>query len=515
MAAAAALAATAAAAVAGDTVKVAQGSLHGATAGAVTSFKGVPFAAPPVGDLRWKPPAAAASWTGVREATAFGPACMQMRRAVGGPPQDQSEDCLTLNVWTPAKAKPGARLPVMVWVHGGSFTGGSGSNAIYDGTHFAEKGVVLVTVNYRLGRLGFFAHPALTAESPAGPLGNYGLMDNVAALRWVKANVAAFGGDPGNVTLFGESAGGILVNFLMATPQANGLFAKAISESGFGRSAGLPIRGEAARTGEKIGLSYASSVGIAGTGPEAAAALRALSAQQLSAPVSGLGDPGSPSPMVDGVVVPQPPPAVFAKGGEAKVPYIAGGNSFEASLFPQAAQNPEATLSRTGPLRDKVVAAYGGPADLPGVASDLTTETTVIEPDRYLARLHTRNGQRAWTYYFSYVPAAQRAAVRGMGHGGEIVYVFGNLSDQPRTIGTRVFPAATPEDHKISAAALAYWVAFAKSGEPGSAGGVAWPRYDPATDAALEFGADGVAARPGFHKQSLDLVEQLANAAGR
>ncbi len=396
MAAAAMLAAAAVPVAAGDTVKVAQGALHGATAGSVTSFKGVPFAAAPVGELRWKPPAPAARWSGVREATAFGPACMQMGRARAGGTQNQSEDCLLLNVWTPATAKPGAKLPVMVWIHGGAFIQGTASSTFYDGTHFAERGVVLVNVNYRLGRLGFFAHPALSAEAAGGPLGSYGLMDNIAALKWVKANIAQFGGDPGNVTIFGESAGGILVNFLMAAPDARGLFHKAISQSGFGRSEGMPIRGDAPRTAEKQGLTYAASVGITDTGPAAAKALRALTAQQLSAPVSGLGDPAIPGPIVDGVLMKEGPASAFRAGREAKVPYITGGNSFEASLFPQAAQNPDVVLARTGALKDTVLAAYGG--DKVAAANDLTTETTVIEPDRYLARLHTKNGAKAWVY---------------------------------------------------------------------------------------------------------------------
>jgi para-nitrobenzyl esterase len=506
-----AAAALAGAAQAADTVKVAQGTLHGATVGQVSSFKGIPFAKPPVGDLRWKPPQAPANWTGVREATKFGPVCMQMGRARSGGTADQSEDCLFLNVWTPASAKPGAKLPVMVWIHGGAFIQGAGSSPIYDGTHFAEHGVVLVSVNYRLGRLGFFAHPALTAENPKGELGNYGLMDNIAALKWVKANAAAFGGDPENVTVFGESAGGILVNFLMASPEARGLFDKAISESGFGRNAGIPIRGPAGRTGEKVGVTFAQSKGITGSGPDALKALRALSAEELSAPVSGLGDPGIPSPMIDGVVMTEGPAAAFAAGREAKVPYIAGGNSFEASLFPQAANDPEATLARAGPLKAKVLAAYGG--DPKAAAQDLTTETTVIEPDRYLARLHTKNGQKAWVYYFSYVPAAQRASVHGLNHGGEIIYVFGNLRDKPVTMAGRTIPAATPEDHRISDAAIAYWVSFAKRSDPDSAGGPAWPRFD-ASGTVMEFGVGGPKPRPQFHKASLDLVEQLA-AAGR
>jgi len=511
LALAAALAATGSAA-AEDLVHVAQGAIHGVTAGRVTSFKGIPFAAPPVGDLRWRPPQPAKPWTGVLMADKYGPACMQMGQARSGGTINQSEDCLYLNVWAPASAKPGQKLPVMVWIHGGAFIQGTGGSPFYDGSHFAERGVVLVTVNYRLGRLGFFAHPALTAENPKGPLGNYGIMDNIAALQWVKANIASFGGDPANVTAFGESAGGILINFLMTAPEAKGLFAKAISESGFGRSPGVPIRGEAPRTGEKIGLAFASSVGVAGAGPEAAKALRALTAQQLSAPVSGLGDPGIPSPMVDGLVIPEPPPQAFAEGKEAKVPYIAGGNSWEASLFPQTARDPEATLARLGPARDKVMAAYGG--DAAGVAQDLTTETTVIEPDRYLARLHARNGQKAWNYYFAYVPAALRASVRGTSHGGEITYVFNNLRDEPVTFGGRTLPAATPDDHKVSDAATAYWVAFARHSDPDSAGGPAWLPAEPG-DNVLEFGADGVRLRPAFHKATLDIVEQIAARTSR
>lgn len=507
--------ALAGAAHAGDTAKVAQGRLKGFVAGAVTSFKGIPFAAPPVGDLRWRPPQAPAAWTGVRAATAFGPVCMQMGRANSGGTQNQSEDCLYANVWTPSTFKPGAKLPVMVWIHGGAFIQGAGSSPVYDGTHFAERGVVLISVNYRLGRIGFFAHPALAAEHPNEPQGNYGLMDNIAALKWVQANAAAFGGDPANVTVFGESAGGVLVNFLMAAPETKGLFAKAISESGFGRNGGIPMKGDGARTGEKVALTYAASAGVSGTGPDAAKALRALTAAQLSAPVSGLGDPAIPSPMIDGKIMVETPAQAFAAGREAKVPYIAGGNSFEASLFPQAATAPEAVLARTGRARERLMAAYGG--DPVSVAEDFTTESTVIEPNRHLARLHTRNGQKAWNYYFSYVPLAQRGQIHGTPHGGEIIYVFNTMRDQPVTVGPRTLPAATTADHKIGEAAIAYWTAFAKTSDPASAGGTAWPRYDPATDAALELGADGPVVRPGFHKASLDHVEILAKiaAAGR
>jgi len=505
-----AMALAAGAAQAGDTVKIAQGQLHGATAAGVTSFKNIPFAAPPVGDLRWRTPQPAPTWSGVREATTFGPACMQMGRARAGGSQNQSEDCLQLNVWTPANFKPGAKLPVMVWIHGGAFIQGTAATSFYDGTHFAERGVVLVSVNYRLGRLGFFAHPALTAEAGAGaPLGSYGLMDNIAALKWVQANIAQFGGDPANVTVFGESAGGILVNFLMAAPEAKGLFAKAISQSGFGRNGGMPIRG-GGRNGEAVGVTYAKSAGIEGDGAEALKALRALSAQQLSAPVTGgLADPGIPSPMIDGVLMKESPAQAFAAGREHKVPYVTGGNSFEASLFPQAAQFPDAVLGRAGALKDKVLAVYGG--DKVKAANDLTTETTVIEPDRHLARLHAKNGAKAWVYYFSYLPAVQRGKVHGLGHGGEIMYVFGNLPTEPRQLGETTIPAATPEDRKLSDAAIARWTAFARTGSPAPD----WPAFG-ASEVTMEFGVEGPKPRKDFRKDSLDLVEQIAGAtAGR
>jgi para-nitrobenzyl esterase len=488
--------AASAAQAAPDTVKVAQGSLQGAVAGPVASFKGIPFAAPPVGDLRWRPPQPAKAWTGVRPATEFGPQCMQMRQVTAD--VNQSEDCLTLNVYTPANAK-GGKLPVMVFIHGGSFTSGSGSLFLYDGAHFAERGVVLVTVNYRLGRLGFFAHPALSAEQPGGDLANYGMMDNIAALKWVQANIAAFGGDPRNVTAFGESAGGILINDLMASPKAQGLFAKAIAESGFGRIPGQPLA-----QAEKIGVTYAEGLGVKGAGPEAMKALRALSAADLSKPA------GQITPIVDGKVFPEGPAAAFAAGRELKVPYIAGGNSWEASLLPK-----NTPLDNAGPLRDKLLAIYGGPSDVTLAQWDLTTESAVIEPDRLLARLHVKNGQKAWVYYDSYIPAAQRASVHGLAHGGELMYVFGTLPDHDMTMGTRKYVAATAADQASSKAMTDAWAAFAKTTDP-STPTAAWPAYAPASDIVLEFAADGVHARPAFHKASLDLVEQLAaSAAGR
>ena len=480
-----------------DVVHTRQGDVSGVTAGKVESFKGIAFAAPPVGDLRWRPPGPAPSWSGVKAADAFGPICMQAGRGFYGA-MPRSEDCLTLNVWRPAGAKTGDKLPVMVWIYGGAFVQGAGSTPFYDGTHFAEKGVVLVTFNYRLGRFGFFAHPALDVGS--GPIANYGLMDQIAALKWTRANIAAFGGDPRNVTMFGESAGAISVNYLMTSPAAHGLFDKAISESGFGRSVPKPLK-----AAEGFGQAFAEANGVKGDDAAAAAALRALPADTLNAPFNGLGDPSMPSPILDGRILTQGIDQAFAKGEEAHVPYLEGGNSYEASLFPRVADLPGPVIARAGDPA-KVLAVYGGqPA--PEVARELLTDTMITEPDRDLARQMAKQGQSAFVYHFSYVPAAARPTSFGAAHGSEVPYVFDTLPQQPISYGGRDIPAATAADQKVSDAMHAYWVAFAKTGDPAAAGGPAWPRYTAAGDELLEFGADGVKVRKGFARDRLDLIE--------
>jgi para-nitrobenzyl esterase len=396
----------------------------------------------------------------------------------------------------------------MVWIYGGAFIFGAGSVPIYDGTHFAEDGVVLVTLNYRLGRFGFFAHPAL--DGGPGPVGNYGLMDQIAALRWVKRNIASFGGDPANVTVFGESAGAISVNFLMGSPAATGLFNKAISESGFGRSAGRPLTGD--RSAESLGVAFAEANGVKGDDAAAAAALRALPADALNAAPGGVGQPGTPGPIVDGKIVTQGIAEAFRKGEEAHVPYLEGGNSYEASLFPRIGDAPDPVIARAGDP-DKVIALYGGAAK-PEVARELLTDTMITEPNRYLAREMARQGLPAFEYHFSYVPASIRATSYGAAHGSEISYVFETLPKHAIELPGRTIPAATADDRKLSEAMHAYWVAFAKTGDPDSAGGPAWPRYTLAGDQLLEFGADGVNVRAGFAKDRLDLIESAVRSAG-
>lgn len=472
----------------GPVVKTKQGRVQGAIANGVVVFKGLPFAAPPVGDLRWRAPKAPAKWSDVRPATSFGSSCQQ------------AEDCLYLNVYAPASAKEGSKLPVMVWIHGGAFIFGSG--ATYDGTQFAKQDVIVVTVNYRLGRAGWFAHPALTAESKRGPLGNYGIMDQIAALEWVQDNIAGFGGDKKNVTIFGESAGAISINYLMLAPQARGLFAKAISQSGFGRLPAMPLHtDDGSRSVEKIGLAFAEKNGIKGTDKAAAKSLRALSWTDLTKEVGGVGSPDATLPMADGKLITGSAYQGFAKGAQAKVPFMLGGNSDEASLTRRGA-NPQMIFSAIQQSRrDEFIAAFDpdNSGDIPRVVARFITDQSISEPDRALARAHSKLGQPTYIYHFSYVPMSMRDQSFGLAHGGEIQYVF----NTPRQGGK-----FDDEGAAIAKAANNYWVAFAKTGDPGSAGGPAWPKFDATNESLVEFGFGGVpVVHQHFHRKRLDWVE--------
>ena len=477
-----------AAAAAGPVIKIEQGKVQGLNVKDVLVFRGLPFAAPPVGDLRWRAPKAPAKWNDVKVAETFGATCAQ------------AEDCLYLNVYEPLDAKPNSKLPVMVWIHGGAFIFGSGS--AYDGTQFAKQGVIVVTINYRLGRAGWFAHPALTAESPKGPVANYGLLDQIAALQWVQDNIAKFGGDKDNVTIFGESAGAISINYLMLAPQARGLFDKAISQSGFGRLAAMPVHSEgSAPSGEQIGQRFADKAGIKGSDAAAAKALRALSWAELNAGQGGIGSADAPLPMADGKYITGSAYAGFAKGAEAPVPYLLGGNSDEASLT-RRSMNATEQLAAIKDGREAFLAAFDpdstGNADR--IMARLVTDIQISEPDRALARLHA---QRASTfiYHFSYTPIAQRDTLFGLPHGGELGYVFNTA---------RGGGSFDEEGKKIAQAANQYWAEFAKTGNPGTAGGPAWPKFDKETEALLEFPAGGVpTVHQHFHAQRLDIAEKL------
>jgi para-nitrobenzyl esterase len=468
----------------GPVIKVKQGEVQGSLVDDVAIFRGLPFAAPPVGDLRWREPKPPAKWSGVRAGNVFGSSC------------NQAEDCLYLNLYKPAATTNKSKLPVMFYMHGGGFVGGSG--APFDGTHFAKQGVILISTNYRLGRAGWFAHPALTKEN-AGLLGNYGNMDQIAALHWIHDNIEAFGGDPKNVTIFGGSAGAVSTNYLMLAPQARGLFQKAISESGFGRIAALPLHAEDGDSAEKIGLAFADALGIKGTDRATAKALREIPWADMTRNVGGVGAATQPKPMVDGKLFKTTVFDGFSKGNEAKVPYITGGNSDEASLtrrntnaaerFAAVKNNREEFLKIFDPTNS---------GDTERIVARLITDQTISEPDRALARLHSKHGQPTYVYHFSFVPLAQRGTAFGMGHGGETPYVF----NTPRA------PGFDEEGKAIAAAANKYWIAFAKTGDPDSAGGIAWPKFD-SDEALLEFPFGGVPiVQQHFHADRLNWVEQ-------
>ncbi len=461
-------------------LKIRQGTLKGASANGADYFYAVPFAPAPVGDLRWRPPGAAPGWSGERDATKAPPSCQNV------------EDCLYLNVVRPAGAKRGAKLPVVVWIHGSAFRVGQAIGAFgadTEGTEFARKGVIVVGVNHRLGRAGWFAHPALSKEP--GLTANYGNMDQIAGLKWVKANIAAFGGDPGNVTVVGESAGAMGILNMMVSPEAKGLFQKAVVESGFARNTPTPMA-----EAEASGLKLAEAAGVKGDGPEAAAALRKLPLTALAGAPGGVTAPGRPFPVMDGKLYVETVIQGFTAGHEMKIPLIIGGNSNEASLTrPTAAVLDALPADRQAAILK--VFDTAGTGDKAAAINNAVTVQTITEPDRAIARLHAKNGNPAWTYYFSYVPAAEKARKPfGAAHTDEVRFVFG----QPRA-------KFAPEDVPLSDAMNAYWVAFAKTGNPGSAGGPAWPRFDLAKEGQIEFGADGPQVREHFLKPWRDFVE--------
>ncbi|HEY3887011.1 MAG TPA: carboxylesterase family protein [Caulobacteraceae bacterium] len=471
-------------------VSVDTGVVAGQANGAVEAFKGIPFAAPPIGPLRWKPPQPAAPWPGNRDASAYGPACPQAvdpggRPNGGGYAGPTSEDCLSLNVFAPVHAR---RAPVMVWIFGGGNTAGANSIAPNDGTAFARDGVILVSVNYRLGALGFFAHPALTRAAGAiEPLGSYGTMDQIAALKWVRRNIRAFGGDPDNVTIFGESAGGWDTLTLMSTPAARGLFAKATVQSGGGWSAPVTLR-----AAEADGVSLAKTLGL----PADATAdqLRALPVQAL------VGAHGRFSPIVDGRLLTENATQAFARGDQARVPLIIGSNSWEASLLP-----PSGYAAYLAAASAETKAAYA--AEIGGddakLAQAMFTDGAMGAPARWIAAKQSAKSP-VWLYYFSYVRVVRRGKIPGANHTSENPYVFDSQMGIPNYAGEIV-----ADDRALAATMHSCWVAFAKTGAPTCTGAPVWPAYTPASDRLMEFGLT-TNVREHFRKPELDAQQNAA-----
>lgn len=444
----------------------------------VTAYEGIPYAAPPVGDLRWRAPQPAAPWPAVRNADRFGPACMQYymgpdSTANFGDFEQKSEDCLYMNVWTPAKSASD-KLPVLVWIHGGGFVVGSGAERLHHGDHLAAKGVVLVTFNYRLGVFGFLAHPDLTKESGNNASGNYGLMDQIAALQWVQRNIAAFGGDPSRVTIFGESAGAGAVSCMQASPLARGLFQGAIAESGGQFSRYGPGGRRTLAEAEASGVKFANSLGLSSI-----AELRAVPAAQLLKAANN--NPfGATGQIVDGYVLPEDVYSIFAEGKQNDVPILVGSNSDEGTtlrLRITTLDDPEqqAELTRLYP-----------PEKQTRVMSAMMLWTM-----HTWARLQTQTGkQKAYQYYFSHAqpfPADQKFSIDvsnlGAFHSSEIIYVFDNLDIR----NARNWPW-TKTDYQLADTMSSYWVNFATKGDPNGPGLPVWPVYNDNNQQLMNFG---------------------------
>ena len=464
-------------------VKVDHGLIQGAFENGLTVYKGIPFAAPPVGDLRWKAPQPAAKWEGVKQTTKFAP----------GPPQGQnlsfgkSEDCLYLNVWSPAKTEKD-RIPVLVWIHGGGFSAGAASEQLFDGEKLAKKGVVLVCIAYRLGQLGFLATPELSAESPNHVSGNYGLLDMIAGLQWIQKNIAALGGDPKKVTIFGESAGGIAVSMLCASPLAKGLFSGAICESGgsFGPPSTKTASGEnmkLLKDAEKDGEAFLKNAGIASI-----ADLRKMDYEKLP---GGRGM-GMSWPVVDGYVIPDDQYKLYEAGKYNDVPVLIGYNSDEGASFSRS-KTPEDYIKgvrdRYGKFADDLIKAYpAGTTTVPKTARDLDRDAAFGWHTWSWARLQSKTGKsKVFYYYFDQhpdYPADSPRYGQGSPHGSEIVYVFQHLNDSNPMMGNTQRNKA---DQDISDAMSTYWTNFAKYGDPNGSGVPAWPAFSDANPVVMYF----------------------------
>lgn len=503
-------------------IRTTKGKVEGAAANGVTVFKGIPFAKPPIGDLRWRPPEPMKSWEGTRRADSFGKACIQPVIEMEGfepiLPEDQSEDCLYLNVWTPRASgsiETQALRPVMVWIHGGAFRIGEGSTPLYDGTALAKQGAVVVTFNYRLGHLGFFAHPALQKDKSALGVTNFGLLDQIEALKWVQRNIAEFGGDPDNVTIFGQSAGAVSVLALFSSPLAANLFHKGIAQSPYA----IPER--SLETATRVGTFMASNVFGAGPHPTAKD-LRHIKASkfaltQFNLPPVGISQPVptlAPAPIYGDRVLPGRILDRFKASEQLPLPLVIGSNNNEQTILDAFGMTPEAVLEQIknevpdGEAFIEMCKAIYLPDDEPDRPEHVSNparfgglllrDVLFTQQVYVLAAHHAAAGASTHRYYFTYVPQAFRPTPGwqfGTPHGGEIAFAFNNA-----------LPGFNDADARMAATVSSYWITFAQTGNP--VGSVAWPPRTIATDQLLELGAP-VAVHDDFRAQRLSLFATI------
>lgn len=510
-----------------DTIVRIDSGLVAGTGTAVRVYRGIPYAAPPIGPLRWKPPQPVKPWKGIRVASSFPMNCPQIQLTAAS---QHSEDCLGLNVWTPARSSSD-RLPVMLWIHGGGFLIGAGSQSVYDGESLAAQGVVLVTINYRLGVFGFFAHPALSHESPAGVSGNQGILDMVAALEWVKRNISAFGGDPNNVTIFGESAGGTAVCLLMVVPQATGLFNKVISESAAWMNMPFnhlkePSNGRipAETFGEK--LTQKLGTDVAGLRNKTTAEImKQINLGELGGDAADRGE--SYLPVVDGQVIPDEPARLFATGKFHNVALIAGTNADEGTLMGGPPVRNVAALRTWASKRFKdhsgdVLAVYTTATDADAYAAAALAEGDYmfLQGTRSVLRAVSKVNPNTYQYHFTRVNGIGRRIKWGAFHASEIPYVFDTLPDSaygtvPTFFGDFSADADSynDQDKTLSKAMSAAWVRFAKTGDPNGPGLPAWSRFSTPSERYLELG-DQIVAKQGLRTKQLDVLSDFAAGSG-
>jgi para-nitrobenzyl esterase len=473
-------------------------------------FLGIPYAAPPVGEFRWKPPQAVASWTQVKNVTAFSPACPQPKQSDDG---KFSEDCLSLNIWTTVK-KPDERLPVMVWIHGGAFNFGSASQPEYNGKNLAQKGVVVVTINYRLGPLGFLVHPLLSKESAYNASGNYGLLDQIAALKWVQKNIAAFGGNPDRVTIFGQSAGSRSVSLLMISPLSAGLFHRAIAESGgpiIGSEYLSPAFNGNMANVSKMGQKLTARLGC-DKAPDVLAAMRAKSAQEWVEAADCKTDLFDDealffAPVFDAWVLPKDPLTAYSGGQQHDVPIIVGSTLNEGTLY--LADETDLSVEKYKSfLKSRFVDQSGKafemfPAykakDVAPAIDIIVTVAANAQPARLVAQSMEQKKSKAYLYQFTRLPNTAMARKLGVHHGVELAYVFGNMSKSD---------GYDEKDVILSNKMMDYWVNFARMGNPNGQGLVDWPAYKSKSDLNLEF-SDTIRTNKHLFKKECDFIDRI------